>query len=98
MFSCLAFVFYFLFYKNKDFGCALCHSSKSVFFKGYCELMFLRTWTKEPYCKKLALSLANFCHSAGLKNSPISQFPLVNIARNCKNLLVPGLLEVNDLA
>ena len=37
-----------------------------MFLKGYWELMFERTWTKELYFKKLVLYLAQFCHSAVL--------------------------------
>ena len=60
--------------------------------------MFERTWTKELYFKKLVLYLAQFCHSAVLKYSHKTQFPLANFARICQNLLVSGLLGINEHA
>ena len=55
--------------KNKDFGGAIIHNQ--YVFRGFVNLC-----TKEPYCKKLALYLAYFCHSAVLKNSTLLNFRL----------------------
>ena len=59
--------------KNKDFGGAIVQNQ--YVFKGFCEFGS-STCTKEPYCKKLALYLAYFCHSAVLKNSTLLNFRL----------------------
>ena len=42
------------------------------------EVMFWRTWINEPYNKKLALYLWQFCHSEVLKYLHITRFPLAN--------------------
>ena len=48
--------------------------------------------------QKLALYLVYFCHNAVLKNSYIIQCPLAICARIRENLLVLGLLAMNELA
>ena len=45
-----------------------------------------------------SLSCVVLSQRSALKNSHITQFPLANFARKCKNLLVLELAEVNEVA
>ena len=87
--TCLAFVIYFVYV----FG-YFWHKTGLLRYI----VKVLKNINIEPYCKKLALYLELFCHAAVLTNSHIIQFPKAFFARLRKNLLVSGLLEINELA
>ena len=80
--------------ENKDFGGAIVQNQ--YVFKEYCQLMFKELGLRNHTTKNLLFIFNSIVEV--LKYSHITQLPLANFARICKNLLVSGFLKVNELA